>query len=243
MTRLLSIGSKSVGDRCPTYVIGEIGINHNGELGNALRLIDAAAQAGCDAVKFQKRTPEICVPADQRDVLRDTPWGRMTYLDYRHRVEFDAKEYEHIDAYCRHKGIAWFTSCWDGPSVEFIEQFDPICYKIASASLTDDELLLRVCATNRPVILSTGMSTSDEISHAVSLFPTDQVAILHATSSYPCPPSELNLKMIPQLRERFQCPVGYSGHASWLADHGRGGCPGCLHYRTAHYTRSDDVGQ
>jgi N-acetylneuraminate synthase len=206
-----------VGDGYPTYVIGEIGINHNGDLGNAFRLIDAAVRAGCDAVKFQKRTPEICVPPEQRDLLRDTPWGRISYMEYRCRVEFDAEEYGQIDAYCQHQGIDWFASCWDKPSVDLIQQFNPVCYKVASASLTDDELLKHIRDTTRPILLSTGMSTTREIQRAVSHLDPDRLAVLHATSSYPCPPDELNLKMIQQLKTMFDCPIGYSGHEVGLS--------------------------
>ena len=211
MTREVRIGDRRVGDRHPTFIIAEIGINHNGSLETATRLIDAAAHAGCDAVKFQKRTPELCVPDDQRDLMRETPWGRITYLEYRHRVEFGAAEYEAIDRYCRNKKIQWFASCWDIPSVDFIQQFDPPCFKIASATLTDHELLRRV-RTTKASILSTGMSTTEQIDEAVSLLGTHNLIITHCTSTYPCQPSELNLRAIETLRRRYHCPIGYSGH-------------------------------
>ena len=150
-------------------------------------------------------------------MLRDTPWGRMSYMDYRCRVEFNGDEYQQIDTYCRHRGIDWFASCWDKPSVDLIEQFNPVCYKVASASLTDDDLLAHTRDTMRPVLLSTGMSTPDEIQHAVSLLEPNRLAVLHATSSYPCPPDELNLKMIQQLKQLFDCPIGYSGHEVGLS--------------------------
>lgn len=212
LTPNVLVGRRAVGHGQPVYVIAEIGINHNGDLDIAKKLVDAAVLAGCDAVKFQKRTPELCVPPEQRDLVRETPWGRMTYLDYRHRVEFDAEQYVEIDRYCRQKGIAWFASCWDEPSVAFIDQFEPVCYKVASASLTDDALLRRVVATGRPVILSTGMSTLGQIDHAVRLLDQDGLLMAHSTSSYPCAPTELNLRMIPALRARYGRPVGYSGH-------------------------------
>ncbi len=212
MPHKVKVGKQDVGEGCPVYVIAEIGINHNGDLGIAKRLIDAAALAGCDAVKFQKRTPELCVPPEQRSVMRETPWGLMTYLDYRHRVEFEEDEYKEIDGYCAGKGISWFASCWDEPSVDFIERFKPVCYKVASASLTDDGLLRHVARMKRPVILSTGMSTMDQIRHAVSLFDKKLLLLAHCTSSYPCKPEELNLSMIQTLGEEFDCPVGYSGH-------------------------------
>jgi len=198
------------GEAC--FIVAEIGINHNGNLNTAKKLIDAAALAGCDAVKFQKRTPELCVPPAQRNLLRETPWGMMTYMEYRGRVELGYKEYCEIDAYCRTKAISWFASPWDIPSVDFLEQFNPVCHKIASACLTDLKLLERVAATKRPIILSTGMSTLDQIGAAVSLLDRNNLILLQATGTYPCKPDELNLHAIETLGDRFQVPIGYSGH-------------------------------
>ncbi|MEW6577693.1 MAG: N-acetylneuraminate synthase family protein [Chloroflexota bacterium] len=212
MGREISIGGRPVGDDYPVYIIAEIGINHNGDLETAKRLIDAAVLAGCDAVKFQKRTPELCVPVEQRDVLRETPWGVITYLEYRHRVEFGADEYAEIDRYCRERGITWFASAWDEPSVDFLEQFSPVCYKVASASLTDHGLLRHMRNTGRPIILSTGMSTMEQIQAAVGVAGVENLLIAHSTSTYPCPPEQLNLRMIQTLRNAFDCPIGYSGH-------------------------------
>lgn len=212
MTDTVRIGDRPVGDGHPAYIAAEIGINHNGNLDIAKSLVDAALAAGCDAVKFQKRTPELCVPAEYQDVMRETPWGLMSYMDYRHRVEFGQEGYETIDRYCKEEGIDWFASCWDRPSVDFIEQFDPVCYKIASASLTDDELLQHINSTGRPVVLSTGMSTMEQIRHAVSLLDENRLVIAHSTSSYPCKPEELNLRVIQTLQAQFDCPIGYSGH-------------------------------
>jgi N-acetylneuraminate synthase len=206
------LGDRRVGAGEPAYVIAEIGINHNGDLEMAKQLIDVAVVAGCDAVKFQKRTPELCVPPEQRDLVRETPWGIMTYLDYRYRVEFGVDEYAEIDRYCADKGIPWFVSPWDPDSVDFTEKFDPPCYKVASASLTDRELLDRLVGTGRPLILSTGMSTMDEIRAAVAEVPAERLLLAHATSTYPCKPEELNLRMLATLREEFDCPIGYSGH-------------------------------
>ena len=211
------LGEKIVGAGYPVYITGEIGINHNGDLANAFALIDQAAAAGCDAVKFQKRTPQVCTPRDQWDLERDTPWGRMSYIDYRHRVEFGHDDYAAIDAYARQRGIAWFASPWDVESVDFLEEFDVPAHKIASASLTDDELLRRVRATGRTVILSTGMSTPRQIRHAVEVLGSDTVILCHATSTYPAKPAELNLRMIHTLQSDFpNVPIGYSGHETGL---------------------------
>lgn len=207
-----------VGEGQPVYVIGEIGINHNGSMENAKRLIEGAAEAGCDAVKFQKRTPELCVPKEQWNIERDTPWGRMTYLDYRHKVEFGAEEYKEIDAHCRRCGIQWFASPWDEEAVDFLEELGVPAYKMASASLTDIPLLSRVEATGLPVILSTGMSTMAQIETGVSVFDPSRLLIAHATSSYPCKVEQLNLRMIQTLKDKYpDIPIGYSGHETGLA--------------------------
>jgi len=209
---------RSIGYGQPVYIIAEIGINHNGSLEIAKKLIDEAVAAGCDAVKFQKRTPELCTPKDQWHLERDTPWGRMTYINYRYMVELGYEEYQAIDAYCRKKGIDWFVSCWDEVSVDFMEQFNPGIYKFASASLTDHALIEKVRSTGKPYILSTGMSTMEEIRSAVGKFGTDNLLIAHSTSAYPCPPQELNLKMVETLMELYpDTPVGYSGHETGLA--------------------------
>lgn len=212
MVRENKIGNHYVGDGHPTYVVSEIGINHNGDLEVAKALIKSAKEAGVDAVKFQKRTPELCVPLEQRGLMRDTPWGYISYLDYRYKVEFDADDYREIDRYAREIGITWFASVWDEPSVDFLEQFNPVCYKIPSASLTDHALLKHVKQTGRLIILSTGMSTLEQIRESVTFLGTDNLVITHATSTYPCEPEELNLKMIETLRNEFPCPIGYSGH-------------------------------
>lgn len=215
--KLRMFGEREVGPGRPVYVTGEIGINHNGDLDNALRLIDGAVRAGADAVKFQKRTPEICTPRDQWDIERDTPWGRMPYIDYRHRVEFGVEEYARIDEYCQAKGIAWFASPWDTEAVDFLEQFDLPAHKVASASLTDDELLRKLRATGRTVILSTGMSTPAQIRHAVEVLGSEQTLMCHATSTYPAKPEELNLRMINTLNAEYpNVPIGYSGHETGL---------------------------
>lgn len=212
MTREINIGDQWVGDGHPTYIVAEIGINHNGSVQIAKELIKAAHEAGVDAVKFQKRTPEICVPDEQKKQMRDTPWGYISYLEYRHKVEFGQEEYKQIDAYCRDLGINWMASSWDIPSLAFIDAFDPPAHKVASALLTDHALLRAINETGKPVILSTGMSTMKEIAEAVKLLDMKNLLICHTTSSYPCPPEELNLEMIHTLKDKYPCPIGYSGH-------------------------------
>ncbi len=212
MAREINLGNRFVGDGCPTYIVGEIGINHNGDLDVAKSLMLAAKEAGIDAVKFQKRTPEICVPLEQQGQMRDTPWGYISYLDYRYKVEFDEAAYAEIDRYAKELGLDWFASSWDIPSLEFMEKFNPVTHKIASALLTDKELLRAHHATGKPIILSTGMSTMEQIREAVEILGEDNLVLCHTTSSYPCPPEELNLRMIQTLRDNFSCPIGYSGH-------------------------------
>ena len=217
----LSNGRK-IGPGQPAYIIAEIGINHNGSLEITKQLIDEAVTAKADAVKFQKRTPEICVPRDQWEIMRDTPWGRMSYIDYKRKTEFGIAEYATIDQYCKKVGIDWFVSAWDAPSVDFMEQFDTILYKLASASLTDFELIERILETGRPLMLSSGMSTMKEIENALRFVndfdPNYPVFLAHSTSAYPCKPEELNLRMINTLANKFPgIPIGYSGHETGLA--------------------------
>lgn len=208
----VKVGNRLIGDGQPTYVIGEIGINHNGSVDTAKKLILGARDAGCDAVKFQKRTSELCVPKDQWEIMRDTPWGRMSYIDYRRRVELDEEDFAEIDKYCKELGIHWFASCWDEPSVDFIENFDTPLYKAASASLTDLSLLKKMKDTGKPLMISTGMSTMAEIEKAVSVLGTDNLLVAHSTSAYPCQLQELNLRVIHTLADKFPVPIGYSGH-------------------------------
>ncbi len=214
----VQVGKRTIGARHPVYVIAEIGINHNGSLDLAEKLIEGAAKAGCDAVKFQKRTPALCVPKDQWDIRRETPWGPMRYIEYKQRIEFGEDEFVHIDRVCQRLGIDWFASPWDVPSVEFLERFNPPCHKIASASLTDHTLLRQIRATRRPIIASTGMSTMQEIDEAVGLLGETSLLIAHSTSTYPCLARELNLRTIATLKRVFpNCPIGYSGHEEGLA--------------------------
>lgn len=197
------------------YVIAEIGINHNGDLQIAKKLIDAANACGWDCVKFQKREPDIAVPEAQKKVMRDTPWGRMTYLEYKKRIEFGREEYDYIDLYCKEKPIAWSASPWDIPSLEFLLQYDIPFIKVASANNGDKELLKHACKSGKPLLVSTGMSTLEEVDEAVALlekYSQGNYILLHTNSAYPSPAAELNLNMIPALRERYHCLVGYSGH-------------------------------
>ena len=219
MNTTRNIGNRTIGTGQPVYIIAEIGINHNGDLDVAKAMIKQAHDAGADCVKFQKRTPLLCVPEDQRSIERDTPWGRMTYLDYRYRVEFDEHGYRDIETFCAELGIDWTVSCWDEGAVEFMEQhFNVPFYKAASASLTDHALLKLMQSTGKPLMISTGMSTMEEIDEAVAELNIDTLLIAHATSAYPCATSELNLRMIPTLQQKFQSvPIGYSGHEVGLA--------------------------
>jgi N-acetylneuraminate synthase len=213
----VTIGSRVIGGGRPAYVIAEIGLNHNGDVELAKQLIDVAADAGADAVKFQKRTPEISTPVHMRDTLRETPWGTMTYLEYRYRVEFTREQYIEVSDHALLRGLDWFASPWDVPSVHFLEDLNVVAHKIASASVTDIPLLEAVRDTGRPVILSTGMSTSEQIDAAIEVLGTDRLVLLHATSTYPMEPEEANLRVIPALRDRYPgVPVGYSGHERGL---------------------------
>ena len=198
------------------YVIAEIGINHNGSLEIAKQLIDIAKVAGCDVVKFQKRNPDVCVPEHQKSVMRDTPWGRMTYLEYKYKVEFEKQEYDVIDAYCKERDIEWTASPWDLDSLLFLNTYNVPFIKIPSALLTDLDLIRESSKTNKKVIISTGMSTLEEVDAAVDALKEGNnnvdYAVLHCNSSYPAPNKDLNLKCIQTLQERYNCEVGYSGH-------------------------------
>ena len=212
----VKVGDRLVGPGQPVYIIAEIGINHNGDMKIAKDLIEMSAKAGVDAVKFQKRTPELCVPEDQRNVMRETPWGTMTYMDYRYKVEFEEKEYKELADYAASFNVHLFASPWDVVSVDFLAKMKHPVIKIASASITDKELLKKVADSGLPIIMSTGMSTIEQIDAAVAVLPKDRLLIAHATSAYPCEVDELNLKMIPVLAEKYQVPTGYSGHETGL---------------------------
>lgn len=214
--RTVKIGRRLVGEGQACYIVAEIGINHNGSMDLAKQLIDAAVDCGCDAVKFQKRTVEVVYSPEELARPRENPFG-PTNGDLKRGLEFGVKEYAEIDKYCKQKGIDWLASCWDEAAVDFMERFNPPCYKIASASLTDDNLLRHHRKYGRPVILSTGLSEMKQIEHAVEVLGKDQLILLHCTSTYPSKPEELNLRGIVALKEKFGVPVGYSGHEVGLA--------------------------
>ena len=216
MKREVKIGNIMVGDNHPCFVVAEIGINHNGKVSEAKRLIDIAVATGCNAVKFQKRTVDVVYSKEELERPRPNPFGE-TNGDLKRGLEFGFDEYKQIDEYCKQKKIMWFASCWDEQSVDFIEQFNPPCYKIASASLTDDELLKYTKSKGRPILLSTGMSTMEEIDHAMEILGEENTIIFHCTATYPSNANEINLNCIKTLKERFKCPVGYSGHERGIA--------------------------
>src|SRR5664279_1852760 len=211
----VQIGNKLVGDGHPSYIIAEIGINHNGDIDLARRLISVAVAAGCDAVKFQKRTVEIVYTAEELAKPRENPFG-TTNGDLKRGLEFGHDEYRLIDRYCREVKMPWMASCWDEPSVDFIDQFNPPCFKIASASLTDDNLLRHTRAKGKPLLLSTGMSSLEQVDRAVEILGKEDLILLHACSTYPAYYEELNLKVIQTLKDRYEVPVGYSGHETGL---------------------------
>jgi len=211
VTAKVKIGKHIVGDGEPFFIVAEIGINHNGDLSIAKKLIDIAHECGCDAVKFQKRTVDIVYTAQELAAPRENPFGK-TNGDLKRGLEFGQSEYEVINSYCKKKKIMWFASCWDKKSVDFIEQFNPPCYKIASACLTDDNLLRYTRKKGKPILLSTGMSTLDEIDNAVEVLGREELMIYHCTSTYPSKNEELNLKVIEAIKARYKVPVGYSGH-------------------------------
>lgn len=211
MTRCVKIADKIIGDGHPCFVIAEIGINHNGQVGLAKKMIDIAVTTGCDAVKFQKRTVDVVYTKEELAKERKSVFGN-TNGDLKRGLEFTREQYYEIDKYCRERGILWFASCWDEGAVDFINEFNPPCYKIASASLTDDNLLKYTKAKGKPILLSTGMSTMEEIRHAVKILGEDNLVIYHCTSTYPSNAEEMNLRVIETLKKEFNCPIGYSGH-------------------------------
>lgn len=210
------LGNRPVGDGHPCYVLAEIGINHNGDVAVAKKLIDVATFAGCEGVKFQKRTVDVVYTPQELAKPRESPFGE-TNGDLKRALEFGVEQYQVIDEYCRAKPIEWTASGWDEASVDFIDQFNPPFFKIASASLTDDALLRHIRSKGKPIVLSTGMSTLEQIDHAVDVLGKDDLVLLHCCSAYPSQYAELNLKAIPVLRERYGVPIGYSGHETGIA--------------------------
>ena len=209
--KCVKIADRIIGDGRPCFIIAEIGINHNGSVNLAKKMIDIAVTTGCDAVKFQKRTVDIVYTKEELAKERKSVFGN-TNGDLKRGLEFGEEEYREIDEYCKKKGIMWFASCWDENSVDFMEKFDIPCYKIASASLTDDNLLKHTRSKGKPIMLSTGMSTMEQIRHAVSVLGEENLVILHCTSTYPSNSEETNLRVIETFRKEFSCPIGYSGH-------------------------------
>ena len=214
----MNLGNIELTKNSPTYIIAEIGINHNGDINIAKKLIKVAKDAGCNAVKFQKRNPDVCVPEKQKKIMRETPWGYISYLDYKYKVEFEKEEYDIIDAYCKELDIQWFASPWDVDSVKFLSQYNIPALKVPSASLNDVELLMAMKGTKLPIILSTGMSTQKEVDETVNLLRGTDLSILHCVSTYPTPPSELNLNVITTFQEKYpEFIIGYSGHETGLS--------------------------
>lgn len=211
----IRLGDYLVNEHSFPYMIAEIGINHNGDLQIAKKLIDAANACLWNCVKFQKREPDIAVPEAQKNVMRETPWGKITYLEYKKKIEFGKEEYDYIDKYCREKPIAWTASPWDIPSLEFLLDYDLPFIKIASAGNADRDMMKLACESGKPLLVSTGMSTLKEIDEMVAFlerYSDGNYILLHTNSAYPSPAEELNLRMIKTLRGRYHCLVGYSGH-------------------------------
>lgn len=214
-TSEVKIGNNVINENSSPYMIAEIGINHNGDIQIAKRLIDASFATRWNCVKFQKREPDIAVPEKQKSVMRSTPWGEMTYLDYKKRIEFGKDQYDYIDSYCKEKPIDWTASPWDIPSLRFLLQYDIPFIKIASASITNEEMLVEASSSGKPIVISTGMSTLEEIDHAVEIierYAGKNYILMHTNSVYPAPHEDLNLRMLNTLRDRYGCLVGYSGH-------------------------------
>jgi len=217
--QIVKINDHLIGDNEPVFMIAEIGINHNGSIDITKRLIDATFACGWHCVKFQKRTPDLCVPENQKNIIRDTPWGKITYLEYRYKVEFNQKEYSYIDKYCKEKPIQWSASVWDIPSLEFIIAFGVSFIKISSSKITENELLRIAAQSGKPIVLSTGMSTVEEIDKAVEIlekYSKGDYILMHTNSAYPTPQNELNLRVISFLKKRYKCVIGYSGHENNL---------------------------
>ncbi len=211
MSKVVKIGKYNVGDLSHCFIIAEIGINHNGDINLAKKLIKMAHDLGADAVKFQKRTVDVVYTQHELEMERPNPFGN-TNGDLKRGLEFGYGEYREIDEYCKKLSMMWFASCWDEESVDFIEQFNPPCHKIASACLTNNKLISYIKSKGRPILLATGMSTQEQIDHAVDILGQDNLVLMHCTSTYPSSEAELNLNVIPNYIEKYECPIGYSGH-------------------------------
>ena len=214
----ITIAGRPVGDGHPCWVVAEIGINHNGDVEIAKKLIDGAVAAGCDAVKLQKRTIELCYTPEELARPRQSPWGDTTGHQKR-GLEFGLEQYQEIARYCKERGIIWFASPWDEQSVDFLEQFDPPCHKVASARARDEDDFLRyIRSTGKPVIFSTGACSEEHVRHAVEVLGEENLLLMHCVLEYPCDASELNLRMVTTLKKWFpNVPIGYSGHERGLA--------------------------
>ncbi len=201
------------------FLIAEIGINHNGSVYLAKKLIMKAKEAGFDAVKFQKREPNICVPDEKKNEIRDTPWGKITYLNYKKKIEFGKKEFDQIERYCKKIKIKWFASAWDLKSQKFLNRYKSKVNKIASAMVTNVPFLVEVAKEKKKTYISTGMSELKDITKAVSIFRKYKCpfVIMHCVSTYPCPENTLNLNLIRTLKDKYKCDVGYSGHESTVS--------------------------
>ncbi len=199
--------------RRKVLTISEVGINHSGSLEVAKKLIDVSASAGIDFVKFQKRTPELCVPEHQKNVMRETPWGTMTYLQYRNRIEFGKKEYDEIDRYCKSKGIQWSASVWDVPSLEFLKAYNPPFIKIPSACTTDSSLMDAAKGSGIPLVVSTGMCDDEMVDYLVHEYGDSIECLMHCVSTYPSMAEEQNLAAIPWMIDRYKpLTIGFSNH-------------------------------
>jgi N-acetylneuraminate synthase len=211
MSKTVKIGNILVGEGQPTFIIAELGINHNGNMDVVKKLIDTAILSGCNAVKFQKRHIPTVYTKEELETPRESVFGK-TNGDLKRGLELKSEQYKEIDRYCRGKGMLWFASPWDVKSVDYLNWFDPPCYKIPSALITNDELLRYVASKEKPMLISTGMSTLEEIDHAMDTVGEDNVILYHCTSTYPTDHYEANLSVIKTLKERYNCPIGYSGH-------------------------------
>jgi N-acetylneuraminate synthase len=200
-------------------IIGEIGINHNGKLSVAKKLMDMAKECGCDLVKFQKRSPEISTPENKKDKIRNTPWGEMTYLNYKKKIEFNKKEYDSIASYAKKIKLGWFASAWDIPSLLFLKKYNLKYNKVASALITHKQFLTEVAKQKKTTFISTGMCKLRDIENAVKIFRKNKCnfILMHSVSSYPCEEKHLNLNCIKMLKNKFKCEIGYSGHESTLS--------------------------